>query len=108
MEEIVYACRMASLLDVIGPEETVFNLFIKSGSTSETMTQYLVINDILKKVLSDKAKEHIVTTTSRTKGNLIKLSQKQGYKTCHIPDGVAGRFSELCPLGLLPSAVLRL
>ena len=98
VEDNVDPERMAALLDVIEPEKTVFNVITKSGSTSETMTQYLVINDILKKVLGDKAKDHIITTTSRTKGNLIKLSQKEGYKTFYIPDGVGGRFSELCPV----------
>ena len=106
VEDNVDPERMAALLDVIEPEKTIFNVITKSGSTSETMTQYLIINDILKKALGDKAKDHIITTTSRTKGNLIKLSQKEGYKTFYIPDGVGGRFSELCPVGLLPAAVL--
>ena len=40
------------------------------------------------------------------KGNLIKLAKAEGFKTFYIPDGVGGRFSELCPVGLLPAAVL--
>ena len=106
VEDNVDPERMQALLDVIEPEKTIFNVITKSGSTSETMTQYLIINDILKKALGDKASEHIITTTSAAKGNLIKLAKKEGYKTFHIPDGVGGRFSELCPVGLLPAAVL--
>ena len=106
VEDNVDPERMQALLDVIEPEKTIFNVTTKSGSTSETMTQYLIINDILKKALGDKASEHIITTTSAAKGNLIKLAKKEGYKTFHIPDGVGGRFSELCPVGLLPAAVL--
>lgn len=106
VEDNVDPERMAALLDVIDVKKTMFNVITKSGSTSETMTQYLIINDILKKELGDKASEHIIATTSESKGNLIKIAKKEGYKTFYIPDGVGGRFSELCPVGLLPAAVL--
>ncbi len=106
VEDNVDPERMKALLDVIDVEKTVFNVITKSGSTSETMTQYLIIYDILKAKLGDKAKEHIVATTSERSGNLIKLAKKEGFKTFYIPDGVGGRFSELCPVGLLPAAVL--
>ena len=72
------------------------------------MAQYLIISDILNKALGDKASEHIIATTDHAKGNLIKLAKQHGYKTFYIPDGVGGRFSELCPVGLLPAAVLGL
>ena len=106
VEDNVDPERMAALLDVIEPEKTMFNVVTKSGSTSETMTQYLIINDILVKALGDKARDHIIATTSKSKGNLIKIAAREGYKTFYIPDGVGGRFSELCPVGLLPAAVL--
>ena len=106
VEDNVDPERMLALLDVIKVEETMFNVVTKSGSTSETMTQYLIINDILVSRLGDKAKEHIITTTSSSKGNLIKIAKKEGYKTFYIPDGVGGRFSELSPVGLLPASVL--
>ncbi|HBF86480.1 MAG TPA: glucose-6-phosphate isomerase [Clostridiales bacterium] len=106
VEDNVDPERMTALLDVVDAENTVFNVITKSGSTSETMTQYLVIYDILKKKLGEKAKYNIIATTSESKGNLIKLAKKEGFKTFYIPDGVGGRFSELCPVGLLPAAVL--
>lgn len=106
VEDNVDPERMQALLDVIDVEKTVFNVVTKSGATSETMAQYLIIIDILKQKLGDKAKEHIITTTSETKGNLIKISKEEGFKTFYIPDGVGGRFSELCPVGLFPAAVL--
>lgn len=106
VEDNVDPERMQALLDVINVEETMFNVVTKSGSTSETMTQYLIINDILTKKLGDRAKEHIIATTSEYKGNLIKIAKKEGYKTYYIPDNVGGRFSELSPVGLLSAAVL--
>ena len=98
--------RMAALLDVIDVKETMFNVIIKSGATSETMSQYLVITDILKKALGAEYASHVIATTDKEKGNLIKLAKKEGFKTFYIPSGVGGRFSELCPVGLLPAAVL--
>ena len=106
VEDNVDPERMAALFDVIDVEKTMFNVVTKSGSTSETMTQYLIINNILKEKLGDKAKEHIIATTSKSAGNLLKIAEKEGYKTFYIPDGVGGRFSELCPVGLLPAAVV--
>lgn len=106
VEDNVDPERMKALLDVINAEETVFNVITKSGATSETMAQYLIVYDILKKRLGDSAKDHIIATTSENTGNLIKLARSEGFKTFYIPDGVGGRFSELCPVGLLPAAVL--
>ena len=106
VEDNVDPERMASLIDVLDLNKTVFNVITKSGATSETMSQYLIIMDLLKKKFGDKAKEHMIATTSAKKGNLIKIAQEEGLKTFYIPDGVGGRFSELCPVGLLPAADL--
>lgn len=106
VEDNVDPERMKALLDVIDVENTVFNVITKSGATSETMTQYLIVYALLKEKLGDKAKEHVIATTSANAGNLIKLAKSEGFKTFYIPDGVGGRFSELCPVGLLPAAVL--
>lgn len=98
--------RMKALLDVIDIKKTMFNVITKSGATSETMAQYLIIYEILKKKLGEKVKDHIIATTDAKKGNLIKIAKAEGFKTFFIPDGVGGRFSELSPVGLLPAAVL--
>ncbi|MBO5926928.1 MAG: glucose-6-phosphate isomerase, partial [Clostridia bacterium] len=106
VEDNVDPERMSALLDVIDVESTMFNVVTKSGATSETMAQYLIIMDILKAKFGENAKNHIIATTSSEKGNLIKIAKKEGLKTFYIPDGVGGRFSELCPVGLLPACVL--
>ncbi len=107
VEDNVDPVRMQALLDVIEPEKTCFNVISKSGATSETMTQFLIIADILKKKgvnLSD----NMIFTTDASRGNLIKIDNSFGgkFKKYVLPDGVGGRFSELCPVGLLPAAVL--
>ena len=98
--------RMNALFDVIDVNNTVFNVITKSGATSETMSQYLIITDMLRRRLGDKARQHIIATTSEFKGNLIKLAKEYDYETFYIPEGVGGRFSELSPVGLLPAAVV--
>ncbi len=106
VEDNVDPERMAALLDVLDLDKTVFNVVTKSGATSETMAQYLIIMKILKDKYGDEAKNHMIATTSENKGNLIKIAKQEGLKTFYIPDGVGGRFSELCPVGLLPAAVV--
>lgn len=106
VEDNVDPERMHALLDVIDIEKTCFNVITKSGATSETMTQYLIIMDLLTKKLGDRAAENIIATTDEKKGNLIKIAKEKNLKTFYIPDGVGGRFSQLCPVGLLAAAVL--
>lgn len=107
VEDNVDPVRMQALLDVIDPAETCFNVISKSGATSETMTQYLIIADALEKKGLNLA-DHMIFTTDANRGNLIKIDNKYGgkIKKYVLPDGVGGRFSELCPVGLLPAAVL--
>ncbi len=97
--------RMAALMDVIDLKTTCFNVITKSGGTAETMSQYLIVTDALKAALGDEWKKHILITTSEKKGFLIKIAQREGFETFYIPDGVGGRFSELCPVGLIAAAV---
>lgn len=107
VEDNVDPVRMAALLDVIEPEKTCFNVISKSGATSETMTQYLIISDILKQKGVNVA-DNMIFTTDAARGNLLKIDDAFGgkIKKYVLPDGVGGRFSELCPVGLLPAAVL--
>lgn len=97
--------RMCALLDVIDIKKTCFNVITKSGGTAETMSQYLIVLEHLKNAVGDDYRKHIIITTSESKGFLINVAKEEGYETFYIPDGVGGRFSELCPVGLLPACV---
>lgn len=98
--------KLTYLFDIIDIENTLFNVVSKSGSTSETMSQFMIIKEMLEdKCGREKAKENIVCTTDAQNGNLIKISKEEGYKRFVIPKGVGGRFSELTPVGLLPAAM---
>ncbi len=98
--------RLSGILDIVDLKTTVFNCITKSGNTIETMSQFMIVKDILEKELGkNEAKKHIVCTTDKDNGSLIKTAEREGYKTFFIPSGVGGRFSELSPVGLLPAAV---
>jgi glucose-6-phosphate isomerase len=98
--------RLVYLLDVLDLSKSLFNVISKSGSTSETMSQFMILKDLLETKLGKaQAARHIVVTTDREKGNLIKIAKEEGYKVFIIPSGVGGRFSELTPVGLLPAAL---
>ncbi len=98
--------RLVYLFDVIDLDKTLFIVISKSGSTSETMSQFMIIKDMMEKELGkENAKSHIVCITDSEKGNLIKIAKDENYKTFYIPAGVGGRFSQLSPVGLLPAAI---
>jgi len=105
VEDNVDPERMEALFDIIDIKKTCFNIITKSGKTAETMSQYLICENLLKEKLGDSWNKHIIATTDKKNGNLIKIAKENKFKTFVIPDGVGGRFSELCPVGLLPAAV---
>jgi glucose-6-phosphate isomerase len=98
--------RLSCLFDVIDPAKTLFNVISKSGGTSETMSQFMIIKEMLEEKLGkEETAKHIVCTTDGVKGNLRPICAKEGYKSFVIPAGVGGRFSEMTPVGLLPAAM---
>jgi len=106
VEDNVDPERMAALLDVIDLKSTVFNVITKSGETSETLSQFLILYKILKKAIGEKAKERIIVTTTIGKGTLYNIAKAEGFKVFGVNPGVGGRFSVLSPVGLVPFAIL--
>ncbi len=99
---------LQALFDVIDVKKTCFHIITKSGNTVETMSQFMIALSMLKDALGDKFKDNIILTTDKEKGILKKISNEYGFKTYTVPDGVGGRFSVLCPVGLLSAAVLNI
>lgn len=99
--------RMSALFDVIDIKTTYFNVITKSGETSETLSQFLILYNALKKAVGEQeAKEHIFVTTTIGKGALYAVAQKEGFRVFGVPAGVGGRFSVLSNVGLVPFAVM--
>jgi len=97
--------RLVYFFQTVDPTRCLYNVISKSGSTSETMSQFMIIQKFLEeKIGKDAAKKRIVCTTDAVSGNLITIAKEEGYKYFIIPSAVGGRFSELTPVGLLPAA----
>ncbi|WP_407308732.1 glucose-6-phosphate isomerase [Desulfosporosinus sp. SB140] len=97
--------RFQELCQVLNPNKTLFNVISKSGNTSETMAQFLIVRDNLRRLCGENYAEHLVVTTDQAKGNLLPIAIKEGFKRFVIPTGIGGRFSELTPVGLLAAAI---
>lgn len=98
--------QMQGLLDVLDLKKTLVNVITKSGSTAETMSQFMILKNRLQEELGDDYRKHIVATTDQTTGILRQISNEEGYKTFVIPDDVGGRFSVFSAVGLLPLALV--
>lgn len=95
------------LLDGLELRRTGFNVISKSGSTAETLAQFLFIYRLLKgRVGADKARERLIVTTDPEKGPLRRLVAREGFSSLSIPPNVGGRFSVLTPVGLFPAALV--
>ena len=85
-------------------KKTALNIVSKSGSTLETMSNFLVARDRLIKVIGkDSHKAHIYITTDPG-SKLESWGLEQGYKVLEHPKNVGGRFSVLSIVGLFPVA----
>ncbi len=98
--------QILGLLDVLDLKKTLVNVITKSGSTAETMSQFMIIKDRLEKELGDDYRKNIIATTDKQVGILRQLSDQEGYKTFVVPDDVGGRFSVFSAVGLVPFALV--
>ncbi len=93
------------LLVHLDPLKTCFCVISKSGSTVETMSQFLVARQWLQTADGTDYVKQMILVTDREKGVLRRLVESAGYRSFAVPDGVGGRFSVLTAVGLLPLAV---
>ncbi len=97
---------VSGLLDRLDLRRTLFNVVSKSGSTAETMAQYLVVEGRLRALLDeDQVPGHFLFTTDPTAGALRAIAGEEGIPALDVPENVGGRFSVLSAVGLLPAAV---
>jgi glucose-6-phosphate isomerase len=96
----------AELLGLLMPNRTLVVAISKSGGTAETMSQFLIAMDWLKKNLGNSYGNHIIAITDPEKGILKEIADREGFDTFDVPPNVGGRFSVLTPVGLFPAAVI--
>ncbi|MBX3133538.1 MAG: glucose-6-phosphate isomerase [Gemmatimonadaceae bacterium] len=98
---------VAGLLDLVNLPRTRVLVISKSGSTAETMAQYLLVRDRLR-AAGLPLREHLAFITDPEKGALRRVADAEGIPTFVVPPNVGGRFSVLSPVGTLPAALLGL
>jgi glucose-6-phosphate isomerase len=92
-------------LDWFDPDDTLLNVITKSGSTVETLTQFLVFADRIRASRGeDGLTEGVVLTTDPERGAVRRMASRLGCETLDVPRAVGGRFSVLTPVGLFPLA----
>jgi len=96
----------AGLLGLLMPHRTLVVVISKSGGTAETMSQFLITLDWLKKAVGNGYSSHVVAITDPENGTLREIAEKEGFDTLPIPPNVGGRFSVLTPVGLFPAAMI--
>lgn len=96
----------SAVLETINIEKSLFNVVSKSGRTAETISQFLIVKDILEKSVGSDWKKHIVITTDPLSGPLRRIAKEEGISSLSVPHGVEGRFSVLSAVGLFPAAVM--
>lgn len=94
------------ILEVIDLKKTLVNVITKSGDTAETMSQFMILKDLLQKELGDDYRKNIIATTDKKMGILRQLADQEGYKIFYVPDDIGGRFSVFSSVGLVPFALV--
>ena len=98
---------VGEFLDGFDPGTTLYNVISKSGTTAETMSQFLVFRQrLIEQLGEEEHRDHVVVTTDEKSGVLREIVKREGYASFVVPDGVGGRYSVLSPVGLLSSALV--
>jgi glucose-6-phosphate isomerase len=99
---------VGALLDRIDVRRTLFNVISKSGTTAETMAQFLVVRERLARAMPDDEgyRRHLLFTTDPETGVLRQIAGRESIASLPIPPAVGGRFSVFSAVGLLPAALV--
>ncbi len=103
--------QLVSFLEWLGDEldKTIFNVISKSGRTSETAAQFMIIRKLLLDKLGPNAlREQVVATTDGKKGTLRRIADESNLRCLEVPHGVGGRFTVLSAVGLFSAAMCRI
>ena len=83
--------------------ETVVVVVSRSGTTAETLANFLVVRERMDAAGVDWTDQTLVITG--TDGNLRRLAETHGLPALDVPTGVPGRFSVLSSVGLAVAAI---
>ncbi|MXR52586.1 glucose-6-phosphate isomerase [Halovenus sp. WSH3] len=84
-------------------DRTAVNVVSRSGTTAETLANFLIVRDAMDEAGVDWTERTVVTTGED--GPLRDLADGHGLPSLDVPAGVPGRFSALSAVGLVPAAI---
>ncbi|UTF54553.1 glucose-6-phosphate isomerase [Natronosalvus rutilus] len=90
-------------LEALPLESTAINVVSRSGTTAETLANFLVVREAFEDAGVDWTERTVVTTGES--GPLRSLANRHDLAAVSVPDGVPGRFSALSAVGLVAAAV---
>jgi glucose-6-phosphate isomerase len=87
-------------------DKSIFNVISKSGRTTETISQFMIVRQLLLDKLGPKGlRNQVIATTDAKEGILRGITDDVGFRSLVVPDGVSGRFSVLSAVGLFSAAM---
>ncbi|AGB14745.1 glucose-6-phosphate isomerase [Halovivax ruber XH-70] len=89
-------------LDALALDRTAINVVSRSGTTAETLANFLVVREAFESAGVDWTERTIVTTGEA--GPLRDLAETHDLPALDVPDGVPGRYSALSAVGLVAAA----
>jgi len=90
------------------PEEILFNVISKSGSTTETVANLEIIGKTFQEKFSAEAFHDRLVVTTDENSKLWNLSKAKKLTVLPLPKEVGGRYSVLSPVGLFPLLAARI
>jgi glucose-6-phosphate isomerase len=89
---------------LINGEKVIINGVSKTGGTTETIANFEVLINVLKKHCENYEKYVVVTTDKDS--NFYNFAHEKGFNVLEIPKKVGGRYSVFSPVGLFPLGML--
>ncbi|HLD81783.1 MAG TPA: hypothetical protein VJA22_01075, partial [Patescibacteria group bacterium] len=89
---------------VFDPEEVIVCMITKSGTTTETVTNFEFLYHVLYKKFRDTIHERVVAITDLD-SKLWSAAQEKGFHCLEVPKAVGGRYSVFTNVGLFPLLV---
>ncbi len=96
--------HVRALLADLPLERTAVNVVSRSGTTAETLANFLIVREAYEAAGVDWTERTVVTTGEE--GPLRRLADDRDLVALDVPEGVPGRFAALSPVGLVPAAML--
>ena len=95
--------HVQTILDNLDLCSTAVNVVSRSGTTAETLANFLVVREAMDDAGVDWTERTMMTTGDE--GPLRDLAGGHGLPSLSVPEGVPGRFSALSAVGLVPAAI---